>query len=501
MNSTTVKPTSQSPVQFSSAFVRYLSAAYLRGRGVSFGVGNDPIYPAKAVDMGKYSVNVDVGKMEHVDVLDSDMSIIARDSCDHVFVGARENPPFKELISKLKLGGHLIVHSVAVDPDIYRKLLSDFGVWKEKETLTHNGQFVGIWKYMARSGKGRVEPPAPVTQKRACIARYGAIGDMIILSPLIRKLHEDGYAVTLNITPYCAEVVRHNPYVSNIVIQERDVIPNPELGEYWNFWIPRYDKYINLSESVEGSLLKVEGRRDFYTTKNWRNELCSDTNYFDNTMRLGGYPTLTGSRGELYFSHQEQKDAKRFKAKIGVDRFCIMWALKGSSYHKIYPLLEPVLTEFLRQHPNATVLLVGAASDAQLQFNHPQVIPLAGEISLREVFSLIPHMDVVVGPETAITNAAGCTPVPKITMLSHSSHTNLCKYWENDYCLQAEAACSPCNQLHYTMESCPRTEIRSSKDGTPFWQGPTCATTGFPPQRVLDRLNEVYGLWANRLQP
>jgi len=446
------------------------------------------------VDVGKYSLNLDETRLEHIDVLDTDLSIFAPASMDHVFVGAREHVPLRDLASKLKIGGHLILHSLGLEADKHRAALCELGSWKEKESMIRNEQYLGVWKLLRRSGKGTIEPGRPRATKRACIARYGAIGDMIILSPLIRTLHEDGYEVTLNVTPYCADVLKHNPYVSNIIIQERDVIPNQDLAMYWNEWIPEYDKYINLSESIEGSLLKVEGRRDFYTHKSWRNELCGDTNYIDNTMRLGGYPDRTGLRGELYFSATEQKQAKYFRSKFA-NNFVVMWAVKGSSYHKIYPLLEPFLDQWLSTHPDALVCLVGGKGEEPLQFSHPQVIPMVGQLALRDVFALTQYVDCVAGPETSILNAAGCFATPKLVMLSHSSHTNLCKYWENDYCLQANVGCSPCNQLHYSMESCPLTQILDP-DQNPVWRGPTCSAVGFPPQVLAAQLDKIYSLWA-----
>jgi ADP-heptose:LPS heptosyltransferase len=313
---------------------------------------------------------------------------------------------------------------------------------------------------------------------------------MIMITPLIRRLYEDGYEVTMNITPYCAEVLKNNPFVSNIVLQERDMIPNQDLGAYWAEWLQDYDKYINLSESIEGKLLKVEGRRDFYTQKAWRDNLCT-ANYYDHTMALGGYTGVTGSRGELYFSNAEIKQAKYLREKFK-DRFMIMWGLKGSSHHKIYPLLVPVLSQWLDAHPDAIAILVGGEADKPLQFDHPQVVGVAGDMKIRDVFCLTQFADLVVGPESSVINAAGCFPVPKITMLSHSNHGNLCSNWEGDFCLQADVACSPCHQLHYSLESCPLVGITEAGKTEPSYTGPVCASVGFPPARILARLDEVY---------
>ncbi len=476
-----------------SQWVRFRCCSYLGGKGLSWGCSNDPIVPFLAMDGGKYCLNVDTIRTPHTDILDNNLSIIAKDSLDHAFVGARaDTPPLREIASKLKIGSHLVIHSINLDVDKWRELVAAEGLWQEKDTYVRQDQFLGVWKLLGRV-RTEVLPPKPRAAKRACIARYGAIGDMIMISPLIRKLAEDGYEVTLNVTPYCADVLKHNPYVHNIVLQERDMIPNQDLGPYWSEWIPDYDKYINLSESIEGKLLKVEGRRDFYTTKEWR---ATDTNYFDQTMRLGGYPEAMGAKGELYFSNAEHKQAKHFRDRTK-DQFLIMWALKGSSHHKQYPLLEPALTEWLDEHPRAIAMLVGAQADSNMQFTHRQVIGMCGEMSLREVFCLEQYVDLVGGPESSVTNAAGCYDVPKITMLSHSTHSNLCKYWTNDYCIQADVDCTGCMQLHYSKESCPCVTL-SDSEGNQIWEGPKCAGAGFPMERVKARLDEVYNKWESK---
>lgn len=474
-----------------SRWIRFRAAAYLGGKGISYGCGNDPIVPQLALDAGKYSINIDQFKYPHTDVCDNDISFIKSDSMDHVFVGAREGAPTKDLISKLKVGGHLVLHCINGDPDVIRQSLSELAQWQEKDTYVRGEQFLGIWKLLGRVKKG-VLPPRPRAAKRACIARYGAIGDMIMITPLIRRLSEDGYEVTMNITPYCAEVIKENPFVSNIVYQEKDMIPNQDLGAYWAEWIPEYDRYINLSESIEGKLLKVEGRRDFYTTKAWRESLCNK-NYYDWTLELGGYPGVNGSKGELYFTNNEIKQAKKIRDRFK-DRFMIMWSLKGSSHHKIYPLLPPVLGQWLDTHPDAIAILVGSPADKPLEFDHPQVVSMVGRMAIRDVFCLSQFCDVVVGPESAVLNAASCFPVPKIGMLTHSNHTNLCQNWENDYCLQAAVGCSPCHQLHYSLESCPLVSITEAGKTEPSFTGPVCASVGFPPAVVQARLNEVYSL-------
>lgn len=483
-----------------AGWVRLRAISYLRGRGVSFGLGGpEPIYPLKANDLGKYSLNFDLIPGPATAAIDGNLAVIAKGSLDHVFVGDRiqhfKDPEnfIKDSSERLREGGHIVVHMLGQQQERVEAWLRTCGYWRTKATYFRADQFLGIYKLLGKQRRG-VEPAKALSgAKRACICRYGAIGDMIMISPLIKQLHADGYEVTMNITPYCAEVLKNNPYVHNIVLQERDAIPNAELGPYWNEWKDDYDKYINLSESIEGKLLKVEGRRDFYTTKTWREDLFGSTNYYDQTMRLGGYGAIKGTRGELHFSSAEEKQARLLRAKFK-DKFLILWSLKGSSHHKVYPRLRETLDAWLEGCPDAQILLTGTEQDKGLGFDRIGVLNTAGQLQIRDVFCLTKHVDLVVGPESAIINAAGCWDTPKIVLLSHSSEENLCKYWSNYQALAPTSACYPCHQLHYNLESCPLKMVGTA----PL---PVCAADGISPERLQAALTVAYGNWKARPVP
>jgi ADP-heptose:LPS heptosyltransferase len=443
------------------------------------------VVPALALDGGKYSISADFQKLPGVTVVDTDYRIFAAGSLDHVFVGPRlEAIPrpvelLQALVPKLRQGGHLVIHVAGDRLEELRGYLRDLAGWQEKITYLREGQTLGVWKLVAPAQRV-VHPPKPRAPKRACVVRYGALGDIIMITPLLRDLAERGYEVTLNITPYCLDVLKGNPHVHNIILQERDIIPNKDLGDYWNEWRSEYEVYINLSESIEGGILRVEGRRDFYTSKDWRLAQTGKTNYYTQTLLLGGVPPERAGgipqHGELYLTQAERKQARFLRSKFPGKKL-ILWGLKGSSYHKQFPMLRPFLSEWLPQHPEVQVLLVGAAQERGLGYDDFQVANLAGEIPLREVFALAEQVDCVVGPESAIINAAGCFATPKVVLRSHSTCGNLCAGWANHQCLAPHTACHPCQQLHYSEGSCPLIQIEDTTTGEQVWKGPACCAS------------------------
>ena len=500
-------------------WVRFRCVAYLRDRGLSFGIGTD-LFPRKALAQGKFSLNMDILPNDNVAMCDGRVDIFKDDTFDHVAVGPAlsifPDPlgQLKQLVSKLKLRGHLIFYMPEKNPHPMARgqmnsqqmldLLAAVGAWKVKMNITREGDTLIVVKKIP-GAKGTMEyVPARSPQGRACICRYGALGDMVLLTPLIRQLAKDGYEITMNITPYAAPLLDNNPHVSNIILQERDAIPNQDLGPYWEEWKGDYEKYINLSESIEGRLLKVENRKEFYTTQAWRHRNCGGMNYQDWTMELGGYPKQLGERGELFFDRNEILQVRKFREELK-GKFVVLWGLNGSSHHKIYPLLEPVAYDFLSLHPDAMIILAGGPEAEKYQFSHPQVLPVAGKWPLRQTLAVIAMgTDLVVGPESMIVNIASCYDVPKIVFLSHSSADNLTKYWTNCTALEPSrevAPCYPCHQLHYSLESCPQGGINNSETGEVIASGPRCAMGAITGERVLGELDRVYDAWVQTAHP
>jgi len=480
----------------------YRSSAYLTGMGASFGF---PIVPHTAKQPEKSNVNFDCLLTPYMDVFSAVPYIIADNKLDHVFIGPRlgmiDSPQklLKDFSQKLHVGGHLVVAQKtensadrwSFNPVSMKKEVAEIGRWQEKASYETDGTFLQIFKKL--DGKKRILPPNPKpSQPRVCIARYGALGDGIIMTPLLRKLKEDGYHVTLNIAPYCYPVFENNPNIDNIIWQEREMVPNPELGEYWKIWIAEYDRYINLSESLEGRYLKVENRRDFYTSKEWR-IATGDFNYTDMTMRLGGYPEVTGSRGELFFTNAELRHAQQNLSSVR-KKFTIIWALNGSSHHKVYPQMELVVLPWLESHPDSVIFMVGDRAAKLPPTKHERLVNMVDKWSIRESLAAAKLADLVIGPETMMTNAAGCMGTNVITLLSHSTHNALCKYWgDHDFCLAPEnTPCYPCFQLHYSLESCPIQEMRDTEKNETLAKAPRCALTGIMPERLLARIGEVY---------
>lgn len=521
-----MKPTAAKPQESTASsmtletWLRFRSVGYMQGSGLAHGL-DAPVYPTvgfikdfAGVTAPASCIYADIpgapGARPWTDVWS--IQPFARRAFDFVYIGPRlvevdDTEGFaNDSVTLLKEGGHVLVwtpysdqHTLADSID----LLGELGRWQVKEALERDGHTLVIAKRLP--GKRGIEYRAETEKPRVCVVRYGAIGDMVMVTPLLERLAADGFHVTVNAQAFggAVEVIKHNPNVHNVVVHERNIIPMSELDGYWTHWTSQYDRYINLSESIEGSLLKVEGRRDYFIPKALREATCGTTNYYLRTLERGGYSETVPPQGHLYFSPAEESWARRWMKPLA-GRFVIGWGLNGSSFHKMYARTQEVLEKFLAAHPNASAVLMGSDSARFMQFEHPQVLCTAGDLQLRESLSLLPLLNCYVGPESGLLNAAACFPtLPKVALLSHSSPYNLTEAWPNTTTLTPDAAvapCYPCHQMHYTRESCPLIQIGDDPipEGPQAFlrAGPACAMGAIAPERLLEALESAYAVWS-----
>lgn len=325
--------------------------------------------------------------------------------------------------------------------------------------------------------------------KKALVTRLGAYGDLVMASPLFRLLKEDGFYTVANVNPRGAKVLENNPYVDEVMLHVDDSVPNEELDKHWREISNGFDRFINLSGSIEKGLLKTRDDEEYHWPKWKRHEVCN-FNYYDRTMALGGYPEKTGLNGEIYFSKEEEEWGKSIREQNN-GRFIVLWSLSGSSVHKAYPYNVYVGPKFLDDHENAVVFTVGEPACRLLEWNHSRIRKRVGTWDIRKSLVMSKYADLVIGPETGVLNAAGCFETTKIVMLSHSSHENLSKYWKNCTPISAKphmAPCHPCHKMIYRLDDC----ITNKAIGAPV------CTAHLEPEIVLEAMDKAYKTWEEK---
>ena len=348
--------------------------------------------------------------------------------------------------------------------------------------------FLQIFKKISSGVKESWKEPKP--EKTVAVVRYGAIGDQMMASSVLPWLKDQGYHVTY----YCQsgpghECIKHDPHIDRFIIQDKDSVPPQFLGEFWGNEKKKYTKWINLSESVEGTLLACPDRVQF----EWPNELRAkylDRNYLEWTHELAQVPPPF--RAKFYSTDSEKEWAKKEKSKFGRT---ILWSLAGSSGHKAWPHIDAVIAALMLGYRDVHVVLVGDDLCQILEQGwgkEPRVHCRSGKWTIRQSLSFAEIADLVVGTETGLLNAVGLMDVPKIINLSHSSEEMLTKHWVNVSVLkQPEGGpCkkSPCRQLHGGNGTDPWTDCpKHAETGTALCQ------EAITPEQMWDAMEKILG--------
>lgn len=462
------------PQGFESRKIKYLLPKYTRGSVLEIGCGVEKAFP----HFVGYDSLHHFGEHTAADVVGdaADLGQFEDESFDAVFSShvlehmEDMQGALNEWSRVIKPGGFLCLyvpsgnlyplcgteganpdHKHDIYPDDIEKLLPDF-----KENWTPHiqeergqGNEYSIL-FVAQKGKNLPRPDVAY-RKTACVCRFGGFGDMIQTALLFPRLKEQGYHVTVMTTPKGQDIIKHDPNVDDWYLLETDQVPNRELYEFWKVQATRFNKFVNLSESIEGQLLALPGRPNHAWPHAVRVKRMN-TNYHEWTAELAEVPFKTC---KLFYPTAEEEKQATCDAAV----FTIVWALSGSSQHKFTPHMDAIIARILLDMPEARVLLVGDFACKILEQgweNEERVVCLSDVLTIRETLALSQQANLVIGPETGVLNAAGFETKPhKVLLLSHSSANNLSKHWKNVQALTpVDCSCYPCHRLHYGSEYC-----------------------------------------------
>ena len=482
-----------------AAKIKYLIVPYTRGRVLDLGCGPFKCFPHFiGVDNGhhaqefgwQYKPDVHVDDCARLDMFRSESmdAVFSSHLLEHIedYRGA-----LHEWWGLIKFGGHLVLylphkeyypnigqpganpdHKHDFDPrDIISAMREINAYWALVlcENRNDGDEYSFLMVFQKRHRKDAPTGhslPVMRAKKTAMVCRFGGFGDLLMASSVLPGLKRQGYHVTFMTTPKGQDLLREDPHIDAWWIQDEDQVPNPELPVYWEQVGSRFDRFVNLSESVEGTLLAVPGRTNHGWPLEVRQRRLGSVNYLDWIHELAEVPR--GPRLQFYPTDAERAWASELRAELGADSFVIVWSLAGSSLHKAYPWTDNVVARLMLECPRACdkgpgtkvakVVFVGDLACQILEQGweeEPRVVRRSGVWSIRESLAFAQVAECVVGPETGVLNAVGLLEGPKVIMLSHSSRENLTRDWKRTTALTAQGLpCHPCHRLHYTDRYC-----------------------------------------------
>lgn len=492
---------------------------YTRGYGLDIGCGPHKGFPHFiGIDSRKDSQLFGIAMNPDMTVPDAtSLPMFADGQCDFIFSShllehiEDYKGAIKEWWRLVKVGGHLCLYLPHKDlyPNIGKPFanpdhkhdfveqdildaMDEFPDWdcrrNEKREEHSEYSFFQVFQKL-EAGKGHVfsyQNPKPA--KTAGVVRYGAWGDSLQSASIFPGLKKQGYHITLYSTPRSYEVVKHDPNIDSVIIQDNDQVPNVALGSFWQTESAKYDKWINLSESVEGTFLALADRMNSRWPKSVRDKHLN-YNYVQFQHELAEVPYNLAMR---FYPTLEEKNWAidrriEFKAKP-----LILWALNGSSVHKVWPHIDQIFARLMLHYPECKIVTCGDEKSLILDEPwkaEPRIIRTAGKWSIRQTLAFAQIADLVVGPETGVLSSVAIEDMPKIVFLSHSSHENLTRDWRNAIALfSTKTACYPCHKLHYTWDNCKRNDEKGK-----YWEGTAQCQVDIPPEACWEAIGRALG--------
>jgi ADP-heptose:LPS heptosyltransferase len=323
--------------------------------------------------------------------------------------------------------------------------------------------------------------------KRALVIRLGAIGDMIVITPVLPVLKQDGYKVIMQTNKRGKRLVLHNPYIDEWLYHDESMPADAKLWQYWAELSKNYDKTINYTHSIEVAFAKKVNYVGPKFLLEKRNNECN-INFYDFALTMAGYPHIQGRRGEIYFSKVEKRFARKIRDNYK-NKFLIVWVMAGSAWHKIYPYSELVAQMFMEKYgDNTQIVTIGDEIIKLIEFmSVPNVLKT-------RTAAVIEQADLIIGPDTGAMHIAGCFNVPKILLCTAHTPENLSKHWLNCINLEPENCyCHPCHRMATQPDECPADEDYKV-DNMLGVRMPICITR-IKPHRVLNAMETVYQNW------
>lgn len=345
--------------------------------------------------------------------------------------------------------------------------------------------------------------------KRAYLVRYGAYGDHVHMSNVIKALDLDGWHITFEYNYKGAQIHSYNPRVDvHKMFEPFDCKNAGQLNEKFaelKSLEGQYDLFVNFAYSLEDALIEPENKPSYFWPLWMRRNKNTNICYYDQSMMWAGLTDrkYMGWRGEVFFKKEEHKHILK-QLKPYEDKFIILWAMRGSMWQKaVCHIAKDICNEWLRRHPDTVIITTGdefcrkwewaadnaitVAPDRGIGDGSPSLVHKSARMPFRQALHIAKYADLVVTPETGLGIGAGAFGTPKIMMLTAASLKNVVGNDINDYSLQSEAYCSPCTRAIYNTRNCPI----NGKTGLPI-------CVDFDKHTVLKQMEKAYSAGHER---
>ncbi|HMV82085.1 MAG TPA: glycosyltransferase family 9 protein [Blastocatellia bacterium] len=325
--------------------------------------------------------------------------------------------------------------------------------------------------------------------RNVLIVRLDEIGDVVLTTPLFRELRRNlpTAHITLVVRPHVAELMRHCPYVNEVLAYECDTahLRWQRFRQHLSairfsrkhLWARRYDLALlprwdvdqdhaafvtyfsgakwrmGYSETVSEQKQRLNGGLDHLLTHpiNDRAPKHEVERSLALLHALGG--NVSEAQLELWTTAEDEVFAERTFRQAGIaatDTLIALCPAGGTSPLKQWPVSRFVeLGCRLQAEHSARLMLVGGSGEeslgAELErgLNAP-ALNLIGQTTLRQLAAVLRRCSLYVGNDTGPMHVAAAMDVPVVALFGSSCRHRFHPWSENHQVVANELPCSPC---------------------------------------------------------
>lgn len=276
-------------------------------------------------------------------------------------------------------------HHVCFDFEMLKNLLEKYGFSRVKRIKMDKEFSPGELQVEAFKQAPLKEACILLTQinKNVLVVRAGALGDVILTTPIIKRLYGEGWSV--DVTTECVEVFKNNPYVHEI------------FNENWGNPILTYElKKLNRPVNIIDLDLAYEKNPKMHIIDAYSLEAFGDTK--------------TEKQTYLYLTEEGGKKAKEllqgFRSFI-----CIHMGVGWENRTWPYKSWEAFISKF---PVSVSTVLVGSGKDFSIEWLKTNHLNLLGKTDYHTLCSVIERAKLFIGSDSAPLHIAQSFGVPSI---------------------------------------------------------------------------------------
>jgi len=279
--------------------------------------------------------------------------------------------------------------------------------------------------------------------KKVLIISHGAIGELLILTPLIRAVKKElNCEISCMIVSENKNVFKHNPYISEIIIDKNNFKKNVENLKKRKFDLVIITKPASFKYSLMCLLAKIKyqlgsgGRgmnlekspplffnKNFFTRK--KQHVVEDN--LDIIKQIGinnKNPNI-----EFYTSKKEEQEAEKKLKKNKIKDYVIIHPgasciIKVKYPVKLWPLERySKVIDFILKNYKVNVLITGSEKEKEFADKikkkvkeNERVINFCGSLELEELAHIISKSKLIIAPNTSVSHFASVYKTPFIEL-------------------------------------------------------------------------------------